>query len=217
MGLAIAALYLGWTFLSRSMTPTIGPAGDSQQAAAAAEFARIYGGNDVRILQFYAREGSVVEGGTTVICYGVLNAKSVRMEPPLEGVTPALSKCVEAPGERATRYTLTAEGNDGRVVSESFVLGVHPDADTLPKITSFATQSVTLDYLGNPVYLVSFTAENPEEVRMDPPVLSTLHRSPYGRFYVAPKVTTTYTLTVTGVRGHTATAKLTLEGPKPKH
>ena len=212
-----ATLYLGWTFVSRNLSHQgrqVQP--DPQQEAAAAAFARTYLGSDVRIIHFYAREASVVEGGFTVICYGVVNAVSVRLEPPLEGVGPSINRCVEAPGERATRYTLIAEGKDGRVVSESFPLGVHADPDKLPKITSFGEINRTLDYLGNPVYLVGFTAENPEEVTIDPPVLPKLHRSPYSRFYVAPKTTTTYTLTVIGPRGHKATRQLTLEGPKPK-
>ena len=217
VGLVAAILFVGWTFLSRSMSPVRHPVrDDNRQSAAAAEFDRLYGGTDVRILNFYSRDASVVEGGTSLLCYGVVNAKSVRIDPPVQEVSPSISRCVEIPGERAVRYTLTAQGFDGRMVSESFLLGTHPDPDKLPRITSFRAQSKTLDYLGNPVYLVSFTAENPEEVSMDPPVLSTLHRAPYGRFYVAPKKTTTYTLTVTGVFGHKATAQLTLEGPTGK-
>jgi hypothetical protein len=213
VGTLIAVLYLSWVFLGR-LTRQAVPA-DPKQEAADAAFARTYLGSDVKIIHFYAREASVVEGGTTVICYGVVNAVTVRTEPPLAGVGPAISRCVEAPGERATRYTLIAEGKDGRAVSESFLLGVHPDTERLPKITSFREVGKTIDYLGNPVYLVSFTAVNPEEVTIDPPVLPKLHRSPFSRFYVAPKTRTTYTLTVTGIRGHKATQQLTLDGRAP--
>ena len=211
---AAAVLWVGWIFLNRHfMVMRGGPTADPQQAKRTAEFMRIYGGKDVKILQFYVREGSVAEGAGTVLCYGVLNAKSVRIEPPVEGVTVSLNKCVEVTGERDTRYTLYAEGTDGQVASESFVLSVHPDEFTLPRITSFAVQSRSIDYRGHPVYLVGFTAENPEEVSIDPPAFPALHRSPYGRFYVAPEKTTTYTLTVTGKRGHKDQKQLKLEGP----
>jgi hypothetical protein len=213
--LAVAVAYAGWIFLSRALTSyQRRHHEDSEQAARNAEFLRIYGGSDVKILQFYAREGSVTEGSKSVICYGVLNAVSVRMEPPVEGVAPSLNKCVDVAPERQTRYTLFAEGKGGQVISESFTLGVEPDADALPKITSFEVKSQSIDYRGRPVYLVSFTAENPEEVSFDPPVLPNLHRAPYGRLYVAPEKTTTYTLTVTGKFGHKAQRQLTLEGPK---
>ena len=40
------------------------PMGTADQAAEAgnAEFARVYGGSDLKILQFYARDGNIVEG-----------------------------------------------------------------------------------------------------------------------------------------------------------
>lgn len=216
IGILAGLLYVGWVFLHRALTPVRRPvqAGRQEQAARAAEFERIYGGTAVRIIHFYAPEASVTEGENSVICYGVVNARSVRMEPPLDGVAVSLNKCVAVTGERATRYTLIAEGNDGTTVSESFVLGVHADPYTLPKVTSFRVVNKTLNYVGDPVYLLSYTAANPEEVSFDPPVFRTLKRAPYGSFYVAPKTTTTYTLTVIGKRGHRDTAQLTLEGPK---
>jgi hypothetical protein len=208
-----AILYAGWVFWSRQ-TPIHNPHPVRETTAAEADWARVYGGSEVRILQFYARERTLTEGDKSVICYGVLNAKSVRIEPPVAGITPSLNKCVEIAPERNTRYTLIAEGADGRAVSESFTLGVQADPDTLPKITTFAVMSQTIDYRGWPVYLVNFSVQNPEEVSIDPPAFPTLHRAPYGRFYVSPPKKTTYTLTVLGRYGHKAQQQLTLEGPK---
>ena len=211
---ALAVAYVAWTFVSRSVSTSRWvlrnrPAAKTENS----EFARVYGGSDVRILQFYARDGNVVEGTKSVICYGVVNAKAVRIEPKLEGVSPSLNRCVEVAGERETRYTLTAEGADGRTVSESFVLGVRPDEETLPKITSFVVTKRQRDYTGKWIFSLSFGAQNPEEVSIDPPVFRPLYRSPMGQFYVAPEKTTTYTLTVTGKRGHKATRSLTVEVP----
>jgi len=212
IALLAAILYAGWTIASRRAQPIhpVSPAGDSKEA----ELLRIYGGDEVKILQFYARDGRVTEGTSSVICYGVLNARSVRMEPPVEGVTPSLNKCVEIAPEHNTRYTLIAEGKDGRMVSATFELGVVADPDALPKVTAFEVVNKSLNYLGNPVYLLSFGAQNPEEVSIDPPAFPTLHRAPYGRFYVAPRQTTTYTLTVTGKFGHKDQRQLTLAGPQ---
>jgi hypothetical protein len=167
----------------------------------------------VKILQFYARDGNIVEGTKSVVCYGVLNAKSVRIEPRLEGVSPSLNRCVEVSAEKETRYTLTAEGADGRTVSESFVLGVRPDEETLPRITTFAITKRERDYTGKWIFSLAFSAQNPEEVSIDPPVFRPLHRSPMGSFYVAPEKTTTYTLTVTGKYGHKATRSVTVQVP----
>jgi len=211
---ALAVSYLAWVFVSRS----IGAGRWMRRGASAddprtAEFSRLYGGADVKILQFYARDASIVEGTKSVICYGVLNAKSVRIEPAVDGVGPSLNRCVEVAAEKQTRFTLTAEGAAGQVISESFVLGVRPDQETLPRITRFAITKKERDYTGKWIFSLAFSAENPEEVTIDPPVFSSLHRSPMGSFYVAPSTTTTYTLTVTGKYGHKATRTLTVEVP----
>jgi hypothetical protein len=209
----LALTYATWVFVSRMAASGRWLRREAPASSAQAEFDRIYGGSDVKILQFYARESNVTEGGKSVICYGVLNARSVRTEPPLEGVSPALNRCVEAAPRRATRYTLIAEGENGRIVSESFVLGVLPDADLLPRITSFEIAKTERDYTGKWIFSLRFAAQNPEEVSIDPPVFPTLHRSPYGSFYVAPEKTTTYTLTVTGKYDHKAKRELKVEVP----
>src|SRR3954462_557998 len=111
---ALALAYLAWTFVSRAVSTGRWARKNQPVEARGAEFARLYGGSDVKILQFYARDGSIVGGTKAVICYGVLNAKGVRIEPRLEGVSPSLNRCVEVSVEKETRYTLTAEGLDGR-------------------------------------------------------------------------------------------------------
>ena len=209
-----ATVYTGWIFLNRTLSDrrwnqNRHPA----QPGPTAEFERIYGGTAVKILQFYGREAVLTEGTPTVICYGVRNARAVRIEPPVEGVSVSPNRCVEVAPERDTRYTLTAEGNDGHTVSESFVLAVKPDVAALPGITSFRIEDHKPDYRGRQVFLISFGARNPETVDIDPPVFPTLHGAPNGRFYVAPEKTTTYTLTVTGKRGHKAQRQLTVEVP----
>jgi hypothetical protein len=177
-----------------------------------AEFERAYGGSAVKIVQFYAREGTLLEGATTVLCYGVVNARSVHREPPVEGVAVSLNRCVEVAPERDTRYTLTAEGNDGHVVSQSFVLKVRPDPTTLPKITSFRIANHQIDH-GRHIFSLTFSQQNGELVDIDPPAFPTLHGAPYGNFYVSPGKTTTYTLTVTGKKGRQARRQLTVEVP----
>jgi hypothetical protein len=209
----LACTYVAWVFASRAMTTRRWIREHTAPAASNPEFDRIYGGTEVKILQFYAREGSVTEGEKSVICYGVVNAKSVRTDPPLPGISPSLNRCVEAAPRRDTRYTLIAEGQDGRLVSESFVLGVLPDQEAVPRITSFGITRTERDYTGKWIFSLSFAAQNPEEVTIDPPVFPPLHRSPFGSFYVAPAQTTTYTLTVTGKFGHKAQRQLTVRVP----
>src|ERR1044071_7066781 len=115
----LGAGYLGWVSGPRAVATSRWQR-EHARPQSQSGFASTYGGDSVKILQFYAEEGSVVEGGRTLICYGVVNAKSVRIEPAIAQLAPSLNRCVPATLERQTRYTLTAEGNDGRTVSEEF-------------------------------------------------------------------------------------------------
>jgi hypothetical protein len=169
----------------------------------------------VKITAFYPRDAIVTEGGKTVLCYGVTNAKSVHIDPPVEGVSPALSRCVEIRPRGETRYTLTAEGADGQLVTQSAVVHIGTDTSTLPRISSFQIDGKSKDYAGKAVYNLSFSDQNAEEVSIDPPVFPTLHGAPSGSFSVRPDKTTTYTLKVKGRNGHVVEKQLTIEVKEP--
>lgn len=130
---AIALAYLGWVFASRhwaALPPKARP--DPELARRQAELDRIYGGSELKIIQFYAAAADVIEGAPVTMCYGVLNAKSVRIEPPVDGVGVALNRCVQVAPRKDTRYTLFAEGRDGAVLSQSIVIRTHPRTPTAP-------------------------------------------------------------------------------------
>jgi hypothetical protein len=211
--LTIVVVYVMWVLLGRGIVDRNWRLRHGRIDDFNARFEKLYGGSAVRILAFYARDGVLMEGGKTVICYGVLNAKSVAISPPVEGVGVSLNRCVEVAPMHETEYTLTVEGNDGHTVAQSFTLAVQADPATLPKITSFRIAGRRKDYLGRPLFLLAYSDQNGEEITIDPPVFSTMHRSPYGQFYVAPRQTTTYTLKVTGKHGHVAERQLTVEVP----
>ena len=78
----------------------------------------------VKILQFYASVGRLLPGEKALLCYGVENARTVRIAPALPNVYPAHSRCVEIVPQQTTHYTILAEGFDGRVATQSFTLPV---------------------------------------------------------------------------------------------
>lgn len=80
----------------------------------------------VRILRFYATTGSITRGDKAQLCYGVANAKSVRISPSLEPIAPAANRCLDIVPQRTTHYTILAEGFDGNVVSKVLTLVVEP-------------------------------------------------------------------------------------------
>jgi len=78
----------------------------------------------VRILRFYATTGSISLGDKAQLCYGVENAKAVRISPSIEPVAPATNRCLEIVPDHTTHYTILAVGFDGKVDHRSITLVV---------------------------------------------------------------------------------------------
>jgi hypothetical protein len=78
----------------------------------------------VRILRFYASVGALEPGETAQLCYGVENAKSVRISPWVSGAGPAMQRCLIVDPQRTTHYTIVAEGYDGGLAVRSLTLPV---------------------------------------------------------------------------------------------
>lgn len=94
----------------------------------------------VKITQFYAVSGVIAPGEATRLCYGLENARAVRMEPPVEGVRPALSRCVEISPRTPTTYTLIAEGAAGAPASATVTVRVDARRHASPLSTARAAE-----------------------------------------------------------------------------
>jgi hypothetical protein len=124
---ALAVVYAVWVVAGRYVeNRRIEESDQRRRADAMRALPPELSSSELKILQFYAVPAELRQGQKGRICYGVLNAKSVRMEPGAETLRPTLSQCFDIAPRSTTRYTLTAEGNDGRLVSESFVLKLVP-------------------------------------------------------------------------------------------
>ncbi|HWC98369.1 MAG TPA: hypothetical protein VG456_16535 [Candidatus Sulfopaludibacter sp.] len=95
-------------------------------------------GGPVRILRFYASVGVVLNGESAELCYGVENARSVRMSPPLPGLYPSARRCLEVVPEHTTHYTILAEGYDGKIAMQSLTLPVQTAPEPPPPAVSYA-------------------------------------------------------------------------------
>jgi hypothetical protein len=91
----------------------------------------------VRIVQFYASASILVAGDRAQLCYGVENAKSVRIAPISQEVYPSFKHCLEIVPEHTTHYTILAEGFDGRVAIRTLILPVEAVPEP-PRILSDA-------------------------------------------------------------------------------
>jgi hypothetical protein len=64
------------------------------------------------------------KGDTAQLCYGVANAKTIKLEPQSNPVWPSYSHCVDVSPAKTTTYTLTVSDSTGNTKSESLQLRV---------------------------------------------------------------------------------------------
>lgn len=82
------------------------------------------GGKEFAILGFYASPASIRRGDSAQLCYGVSNAKAVKLEPQSQPVWPSASRCVDVSPIKTTTYTLTVEDAGGKVLSQTVDIAV---------------------------------------------------------------------------------------------
>lgn len=160
----------------------------------------------VRITQFYAAAPAAPRGESTNLCYGVENAVTVEIAPPVEKLSPSLVRCFPVTPAETTTYTLTAKDQQGKAVSQSVTLSV---TGARPKFEDISISSKEVKP-GQQVQFC-FKARNATSVRGGP-----------GRFMKGgspkadclidnPRKTTTYQLTIAGEGGLTDEASFTVE------
>jgi hypothetical protein len=82
------------------------------------------GGQEFRILSFYASPTVIHRGQTAQLCYGVANAKSVKLEPETPPVWPSVAHCVDVSPTKSITYTLTIEDGAGKTLSQEVAIKV---------------------------------------------------------------------------------------------
>lgn len=107
--------YSGWVLYDRrAENARIEESQEKAKAKADLEIVEKLGGERLKILMFYANPPVLARGEKGLLCYGVSNAKTVRIEPAVEGVGPTLSRCVTIHPKEQTTYTLVAADEKGQ-------------------------------------------------------------------------------------------------------
>ena len=124
-----ALLYVGATFYvrrqqNREIEERAAEAAAAAKRADDRQTVEQLGGSEFKILNFYATPPSVHRGESVQLCYGVSNAKVVKLEPQTNSVWPSFSRCVEVAPTKTTEYTLTAEDGNGNSKSSSVTVKV---------------------------------------------------------------------------------------------
>jgi hypothetical protein len=156
-------VYLGVVFMTRYTASR-----EMERARIAREAAKYKplapsAGTGVRIAQFYAGSGEIARGEHATVCYGVENARAVRLDPAIEQLEPSSNRCFSVSPRQTTTFKLTATGQDGREVSDSFTIRVGPAP---PRIVSVDLSSAGVTR-GQP-FTMCFLVENASSVRVEP-------------------------------------------------
>ena len=125
VAIAIGLLYDAWVFYSRwDSARRTERARTAKETENARRTTALLGSGELKIYSFYTPNSVIHPGEKTTICYGVGGAKTVRIEPPVGDIYPALTRCLEAAPRKDTEYKLTAEDGAGHKESASFVIRV---------------------------------------------------------------------------------------------
>jgi hypothetical protein len=91
----------------------------------AAKSFEVLGGADFKIVSFYAMPGTIHRGDSVDMCYGVSNAKSVKLDPPdVANMFPSLDRCVKVAPKKTTTYTFTADDGKGNTKTAQLTIEV---------------------------------------------------------------------------------------------
>jgi hypothetical protein len=120
----IALCVVGWILFSRwELNRSIERQSREQKSQKQAEADRIaleqMGGKELAIQTFYASPGAIHKGESVQLCYGVANAKTVKLEPQSNPVWPSYARCVNVSPAKSTTYTLTISDAAGNIQTQS--------------------------------------------------------------------------------------------------
>jgi len=171
---------------------------------------------ELKITQFYVSPTQIGKGQRALVCYGVEGAAKVQLEPAVEPVRPALSRCIEVRPNTTATYTLTALDSAGHSVTQKATLEVGPPRPENAESGgggSRMIQAVTADKLQvNPGEQVTicYATSHATSVTITPG-LGVQPMPERGCLTDKPAKTTTYQVAAKGDGGQTDTAQVTVK------
>jgi hypothetical protein len=127
--LVIVVFVVGWILISRWLeNRSIEKHAKEERTQKQQEQDRVtleqLGGKELAIQNFYASPGEIRRGATVQLCYGVANAKTVKLEPQSNPVWPSYSRCVDVTPTKTTTYTLTIADAAGNTKTQTLEVKV---------------------------------------------------------------------------------------------
>ena len=129
LALLAVLLYVLWIFFSRwqenrEIQRRASEERSQKQLDADRQTIDQLGGKELAIQSFYASAGVIHRNETVQLCYGVANAKTVKLEPQDNPVWPSYNRCVEVAPKKDTTYTLTIQDAAGHTQTQTLDIKV---------------------------------------------------------------------------------------------
>lgn len=129
LAILIAALYAGFVFFTRwnenrSIERQRANENTARQSASDRAALEQLGGKELAIQSFYATP-SIRRGERAQLCYGVANAKTLTIDPPVGTLWPSHARCLDVSPTKDTTYTLTIQDAAGNAQTQSVTIQVH--------------------------------------------------------------------------------------------
>lgn len=159
----------------------------------------------LKITQFYSDPAVIRGAGSVNLCYGVEGATTVTLDPPVERLWSAMSRCFEVNPKTTTTYTLTAEDGRGNKVSQKTMVQVGPAS---VKIVEVSVNALTVKPGESFPFCVR--AINAVSWKLSAGSWRAAPDSKGGCVVDYPKRTTTYVITAVGALGETDTERVTV-------
>jgi hypothetical protein len=157
-----------------------------------------------KITQLYLSKPAIGRGEQGLLCYGVENAKTVTLSPPLHELSAALSRCVEVNPASTTTYTLTAQGNAGQTATGTVTLTVGAARVHIVEVRVSELEAAPGDAVS-----LCYKVESAKAVRIEPGHFQSAQGT--ACTVVSPRATTTYVLTASGPSGDTDKEQVTVK------
>lgn len=127
VGVIFAALYVGWTFYSRHLSDQriAEEIAQKQQEQREHDARQIFGSGEVKIVSYSIDKASMARGDSADLCYGVVNATKVTIEPHVEDSKPSNYHCLSVSPKTTTTYKITAANDKGESKSLAVTVRVH--------------------------------------------------------------------------------------------
>lgn len=164
-----------------------------------------------KILNFYANPAQIAKGEEALVCYGTESVTDVRLEPPVESLKPALTRCFNVKPDATTEYKLIATGPGGETTQSLTVTvqGVKKEAAKAgPQLIRFLV-SDTKELTGPGRATLCYGLMNAKSAALtpNPGVVPVSERN---CLTVAVAKTTTFKLEAKGAAGATDTESITV-------